>query len=174
MNRTDFSDEKAKAEARLAQEVEDDFLSRRADRKKLERGWELNMDFVSGRQYCGINSAGEIEEEEKAYGLAAEAGIQPNCSNRGVKVRQACAHPSRSIREGGLRRRGGQGRRGALCGNTLFFEGEFGAGRGALPRDYLVGNVRHCLLQGGVGQRRRRLDWAAQRTISPCMRAALR
>lgn len=68
MNRTDFSDEKAKAEARLAQEVEDDFLSRRADRKKLERGWELNMDFVSGRQYCGINSAGEIEEEEKAYG----------------------------------------------------------------------------------------------------------
>lgn len=51
----------------LAKDIEDDFSRRQAERRGLERGWQLNMKFVSGNQYCDINSAGEIEEEEKRY-----------------------------------------------------------------------------------------------------------
>lgn len=68
MNRADFSDERQKAEQKLADEVTADFERRREERKRLERAWELNMNFVCGNQYCGINSVGEIEEEEKYYG----------------------------------------------------------------------------------------------------------
>lgn len=64
MNRADFSDERQKAEQKLADEVTADFERRREERKRLERAWELNMNFVCGNQYCGINSVGEIEEEE--------------------------------------------------------------------------------------------------------------
>ena len=65
---TNSVDEKVKAEQRLAAEVEEDFLARRARRKRLERAWQLNEEFIAGRQYCGINTAGELEEEEKTYG----------------------------------------------------------------------------------------------------------
>lgn len=61
-------DEKLAAERKLAEQVEADFMARRAARKMLERTWQLNAEFIAGRQYCGINAAGEIEEEEKSYG----------------------------------------------------------------------------------------------------------
>lgn len=52
----------------LVEDVQADFSERQKERKKLERGWELNMNFLCGNQYCGINAAGEIEEEEREYG----------------------------------------------------------------------------------------------------------
>ena len=66
--KTEFSDERQRAEQKLAQEVTADFEARRAERMKLERKWQLNINFIGGNQYCGINPAGDIEEEEKSYG----------------------------------------------------------------------------------------------------------
>lgn len=51
----------------LADEVTEDFLRRQEERRLIERGWQLNMNFVSGKQYCDINSSGEIFEEDKNY-----------------------------------------------------------------------------------------------------------
>ncbi len=55
------------AEEKLAEEVENDFLKRQEERRLLERGWQLNMNFVQGKQYCALDSAGEIKEQEKNY-----------------------------------------------------------------------------------------------------------
>ena len=63
---TEFKSEKS-ADELLAAEVTEDFLRRQEERKTLERGWQLNMNFVNGNQYCDINSSGEIFEEEKGY-----------------------------------------------------------------------------------------------------------
>ena len=46
-------------EEKLALEVEEDFLRRREERRTLERGWQLNMNFVCGNQYCGLDAAGD-------------------------------------------------------------------------------------------------------------------
>lgn len=51
----------------LAAEIEEDFLRRRAERRNLERSWQLNMNFVCGNQYCDLDGAGEIIEEDKKY-----------------------------------------------------------------------------------------------------------
>ena len=44
----------------LVKSVELDFENRRKMRLKLERQWELNMNFLVGNQYCDINTRGEI------------------------------------------------------------------------------------------------------------------
>lgn len=54
-------------EEKLAKEVERDFLERQTARKNLERGWQININFVNGKQYCGVDAKGEIFEEEKDY-----------------------------------------------------------------------------------------------------------
>ncbi|MDE7440359.1 MAG: hypothetical protein K2N23_07630 [Clostridia bacterium] len=51
----------------LAEEVTEDFLRRQEERRLIERGWQLNMNFVSGNQYCDIDASGEIFEEDKNY-----------------------------------------------------------------------------------------------------------
>lgn len=56
-----------KRKAALAQEITADFERRRAMRKSLERGWQLNMNFVSGNQYCDISAQGEIEEQDAEF-----------------------------------------------------------------------------------------------------------
>ena len=58
--------ERQRVEA-LVREVNADFEARREARKLLERGWELNMNFVSGNQFCDINPAGELEEEAAEF-----------------------------------------------------------------------------------------------------------
>ncbi len=60
-------DEKLTPEEKLAGEVERDYLTRREERRLLERGWQLNMNFVNGRQYCGIDAKGEIRDEGTAF-----------------------------------------------------------------------------------------------------------
>lgn len=55
------------AEEKLAKEVIADFLTRQQERKALERGWQLNMNFVCGNQYCDIDASGELSEEKKEY-----------------------------------------------------------------------------------------------------------
>ncbi len=54
-------------EEKLAKNVEEDYLRRREERKATERGWELNINFVNGNQYCGIDGKGELFQEESGY-----------------------------------------------------------------------------------------------------------
>jgi len=51
----------------LVEEVIADFKNRQSQRKNLERGWQLNMNFLRGNQYCDLNSVGEIEEDANQY-----------------------------------------------------------------------------------------------------------
>lgn len=44
-----------------------DFYSRQDERRKLEKQWELDLEFLAGNQYCDISPRGEVEEEEKYY-----------------------------------------------------------------------------------------------------------
>lgn len=54
-------------ERALVREVAEKFAERQKQRRMLERGWELNMNFLSGNQYVGITPAGELEEEQPRY-----------------------------------------------------------------------------------------------------------
>ena len=47
--------------------IKDEFLRRQNERIKFERQWELNMQFLSGNQYCGVDGRGEIAEEDKTF-----------------------------------------------------------------------------------------------------------
>ncbi len=51
----------------LVKGVEEDFKKRQTERAKFERQWELNMNFLSGNQYCDFNRRGELVEESKDY-----------------------------------------------------------------------------------------------------------
>lgn len=51
----------------LVREVVADFERRREERRSIEQGWALNMNFVSGNQYCDISRTGELEEEDAAF-----------------------------------------------------------------------------------------------------------
>ena len=51
----------------LVESVETDFENRRKARLKLERQWELNMNFLVGNQYCDINRRGEIEPVDGGF-----------------------------------------------------------------------------------------------------------
>lgn len=63
------AEERAKEleEERLAAEVLSDFEKRREARRGIENGWRLNMNFVSGNQYCDISPLGGLVEEDKQY-----------------------------------------------------------------------------------------------------------
>ena len=62
--RREAAEERGRA---LVREVTEKFAERQKQRRMLERGWELNMNFLSGNQYVGITPAGELEEEQPRY-----------------------------------------------------------------------------------------------------------
>ena len=68
-NFKEFASEKEflKFEEDIVAEVKNDFLKRQEARKYLERQWQLNMNFITGNQYCSITDLGEIEEYSKQY-----------------------------------------------------------------------------------------------------------
>lgn len=47
----------------IAKEVTEDFLERKEARKSLESGWLLNMNFLSGNQYCDVSPYGGVVED---------------------------------------------------------------------------------------------------------------
>lgn len=51
----------------LVTDVYEDFYSRQRERRSLEKRWELNLNYLSGRQYCDIAANGEVEDEDKYY-----------------------------------------------------------------------------------------------------------
>lgn len=65
-----------KARAKIAAEVTADFERRREERRSIESGWLLNMNFLSGNQYCDVSPQGGIAEEDKRfYWRRAECSI---------------------------------------------------------------------------------------------------
>ena len=56
-----------KFEEQTVKFVYETFRERQEARRFLERGWELNMNFLSGNQYCDVSAAGELEEEQPRY-----------------------------------------------------------------------------------------------------------
>ncbi len=60
-------DGRARAAKKLASEVTADFERRREARRRIESGWLLNMNFLSGNQYCDVSAQGGVEEEDKRY-----------------------------------------------------------------------------------------------------------
>ncbi len=59
--------QEAARKSALAREICADFEKRREARKALERGWRLNMNFVSGNQFCDLTPEGELEEESAQF-----------------------------------------------------------------------------------------------------------
>ena len=51
----------------LAEELCRDFEERREARRQIEQGWRVNMNFVSGNQYCFVSPSGELEEEDSEF-----------------------------------------------------------------------------------------------------------
>lgn len=51
----------------LVADVYDDFYARQKERRSVEKQWELNLNYLSGKQYCEIAASGEVEEEDKYY-----------------------------------------------------------------------------------------------------------
>lgn len=58
---------KAKADAKLAKEITEDFERRREERRSLESGWLLNMNFYSGNQYCDVSPFGGVQKEDERF-----------------------------------------------------------------------------------------------------------
>ena len=51
----------------LVAEVKADFEKRREERRSLEQQWNLNMNFLSGNQYCDIAPNGEVVDDENYF-----------------------------------------------------------------------------------------------------------
>jgi hypothetical protein len=68
-NKKDTIKERAK-DAQIkakVKDIEEDFSRRRQARLAAERGWEINMNFYAGNQYCDIAPNGEITEEDPQF-----------------------------------------------------------------------------------------------------------
>ena len=51
----------------LVNEIKTDFERRREERRSLEQQWNLNINYLSGNQYCEISPTGDVLEEENYY-----------------------------------------------------------------------------------------------------------
>lgn len=51
----------------LIKEVKEDFNRRREERRSLEQQWNLNLNYLTGNQYCEISPTGDVLEEESYY-----------------------------------------------------------------------------------------------------------
>ena len=54
-------------ELKIARDVQEDFLRRREERRAVENGWLLNINFFSGNQYCDVSPFGDLVEEDKQF-----------------------------------------------------------------------------------------------------------
>ncbi|MGN1060207.1 MAG: hypothetical protein ACI4QN_00590 [Candidatus Coproplasma sp.] len=64
-----MTDEKFKEDKlkEFIDEIYADFERRQQERRLLERGWQLNVNFINGNQYCDVNTLGEIEDSQSSY-----------------------------------------------------------------------------------------------------------
>ena len=64
-----FEEEAAKEREneKIAADVTQDYLTRREERRSLENGWVLNLNFFNGNQYCDVSPFGDVVEEDKQF-----------------------------------------------------------------------------------------------------------
>lgn len=67
LSKEEIAREEAHRNAKIAAEVVADFERRREERRKVENGWLLNMNFFSGNQYCDVSPFGNVQEEDKQF-----------------------------------------------------------------------------------------------------------
>ena len=69
LNLTEKEREEARrrAEAKLVDEILRDFEARREARRAVESSWLLNMNFLSGNQYCDVSPFGGIVQEDAQF-----------------------------------------------------------------------------------------------------------
>ena len=65
--RTQREDAERRRRKALVGQIREDFSARQEARRQIERGWQLNMNFIGGNQYCDVSPQGEIEEEDAAF-----------------------------------------------------------------------------------------------------------
>ena len=97
-----MKDQKDKAAARVVRALHEEFARRQAERRYLEKGWELNMQFLAGNQYCGIAPDGELEEEEARFAWQYRRvfnHIAPAIDTRCAKLSRV--RPVMTVRAGG-------------------------------------------------------------------------
>ena len=51
----------------LVEQIKKDYLRRKEERKPFEAQWQLNINFLMGNQYCGINNQDNIDDFDKQY-----------------------------------------------------------------------------------------------------------
>ncbi|MBQ7603076.1 MAG: hypothetical protein IJU58_02935 [Clostridia bacterium] len=51
----------------LVEQIKKDYQRRKEERKPFEAQWQLNINFLMGNQYCGINSQDNIDDFDKQY-----------------------------------------------------------------------------------------------------------
>ena len=104
-NKAETEEERRKREAkereekRIAEEVTLDFERRREERRSIENGWLLNINFFSGNQYCDVSPIGEVVEEDKRFFWQSRRvfnHIAPTVDSRIAKIEQM--KPSLSVR----------------------------------------------------------------------------
>lgn len=54
-------------EKKRVNEIVREFENRREERRRIENGWLLNMNFFSGNQYCDVSPFGGVVEEDKQF-----------------------------------------------------------------------------------------------------------
>lgn len=62
-----LAQQKERENARVAAEVTADFEERREKRRSIESGWILNINFLSGNQYCDVSPFGDVVEEDPQF-----------------------------------------------------------------------------------------------------------
>ena len=64
MSESNYKDDKLQD---FIESIYQDFNRRQQERRLIERGWQLNVNFINGNQYCDVNTLGEIEESGNGY-----------------------------------------------------------------------------------------------------------
>lgn len=59
--------QKEQEENRIASEVTTEYQRRLEERRSVESGWILNLNFFSGNQYCDVSPFGGVMEEDKQF-----------------------------------------------------------------------------------------------------------
>ena len=66
VNKVDETAEELRKQRR-ANEIVTEFNARREERRSVENGWTLNINFFSGNQYCDVSPLGDIVEEDRRF-----------------------------------------------------------------------------------------------------------
>lgn len=67
LNKETLLQRQERENARIAAEVTADFEKRREERRSIESGWILNINFLSGNQYCDVSPLGGVVEEDTQF-----------------------------------------------------------------------------------------------------------